>query len=98
MSMIGEQVLLRIYLESADHLPHEPTYLRIIKAARAQGLAGCTVLRGIYGAGPRGLLAPSDWAIVQHLPVIVEIVDQPPRIGTFVDGSLSELVTGGLAT
>jgi PII-like signaling protein len=98
MSLIGEQVLLRIYLESADRPPHEPTYLRIVKAARAQGLAGCTVLRGVYGVGTRGLLAPSTWSVVQHLPVIVEIVDRPARIGTFVDGALCDLVTNGLAT
>ena len=98
MPQAGEQILLRIYLQSADRAPHEPTYRRILKAARAQGLTGCTVLEGIYGAGTNGLLAPSAWAVVRHLPVIMEIVDSAPRIAQFVEGTLSELLEYGLAT
>ena len=85
MSLAGEQILLRIYLQSADRPPHEPTYQRIVKSARSQGLAGCTVLEGIYGFGTRGLLAPGTFAIVRHVPVIVEIVDAPDRIAQFID-------------
>src|SRR5206468_3659517 len=98
MPLLGEQVLLRIYLESADRAPHEPTYVRVLKAARARGLAGGTVLRGIYGAGTRGVLSASNWAVVQHLPVIVEIVDGAANIAGFVDEELASLVTDGLAT
>jgi len=98
MSLVGERVLLRVYLETADRAPHEPTYLRVLKAARAARLAGCTVLRGIYGAGRRGVLSASDWSVVQHLPVIVEIVDAPAAVAAFVDGPLADLVTDGLAT
>jgi PII-like signaling protein len=96
--LAGEQVLLRVYLESADRAPHEPTYLRMLKAARAGRLAGCTVLRGIYGLGTRGVLAASDWSLVQHLPVILEVVDAAARVGAFVEGPLSELMGHGLAT
>ena len=35
MPLVGEQILLRVYLESADRTPHEPTYLRVLRAARA---------------------------------------------------------------
>lgn len=98
MSLAGEQILLRVYLQSADRLPHEPTYQRIIKAARAEGLNGCTVLEGIYGLGTHGLLAPSAFALVRHVPVIVEIVDSAQRIALFVDRVLGESVLDGLAT
>lgn len=98
MSLVGERVLLRVYLETGDRTPHEPTYLRVLKAARAARLAGCTVLRGIYGAGRRGVLSASDWSVVQHLPVIVEIVDAPAAVAAFVDGTLADLITDGLAT
>ena len=37
MSLVGEQVLLRVYLQSADRTPHTPTYERVVKAARKRG-------------------------------------------------------------
>ncbi len=99
MRLVGEQILLRVYLQSADRAPYEPTWRRVVKAARARGLAGCTVFEGIYGAGTSGILAPSTWGLVQHLPVIVEIVDRAGRVAEFVDGTLGPLLeTAALVT
>jgi PII-like signaling protein len=98
MPLVGEQILLRVYLESADRTPHEPTWRRLVKIARSAGLAGCTVLEGIHGASARGILHASTWGLVQHLPVIVEIVDAPDKIAEFVDTHLAQLLTDGLAT
>jgi PII-like signaling protein len=98
MSLAGEQILLRVYLQSADRLPHEPTYQRIVKAARSDGLNGCTVLEGIFGLATHRLLAPSAWALVRHVPVILEIVDSAQRIAHFVDRALGEYMEDGLAT
>jgi PII-like signaling protein len=94
MRLVGERVLLRVYLQSADRTPHEPTWRRVVKGARSEGLAGCTVLEGIYGAGTSGILQASAWRLVQHLPVIVEIVDGPERVAAFVDGMLGPLLSG----
>ena len=60
MSLIGEQVLLRAYLQSADRAPMMPTYERIVEAARKGNLAGATVLRGIMGAGFHGIIRQSN--------------------------------------
>lgn len=98
MSLVGEQVLLRIYLQTADRTPHMPTDERVLKAARAEGLAGATVLQGILGAGYHGLLRPSAWSIVRHVPVIVEIVDCGDRIANFVTRTLDGLLIGGMLT
>jgi PII-like signaling protein len=98
MRLVGEQVLLRVYLESADRTPHEPTYRRVVKAARSGGLAGCTVLEGIYGLGTRGVLAPTAWGLVQHVPVIVEVVDGAGRVAKFVDEELGPILDNGLVT
>lgn len=57
MSLMGERVLLRVYLQSADRSPHVPTWGLIVEAARKEKLAGVTVLRGILGAGSAGLLS-----------------------------------------
>lgn len=98
MSILGEQVLLRIYLQSADRAPFTPTYQRIVQQARHKKLAGATVLRGIYGAGRRGIIQPSTWSIAEHVPVIVEIVESAGTIADFVRQDLNEIMAGGMAT
>jgi uncharacterized protein len=98
MSLLGEQVLLRVYLQSADRAPHVPTYERIIHAARKEKLAGATVLWGILGAGYHGIIAPKTWSIVEHVPVIVEIVDSAEKIMRFVEGPLDQVMAGGMLT
>src|SRR5690348_17171468 len=90
MSFIGEQVLLRIYLCSADRAPHTPTVERIIKSARHEGLAGATVLKGIMGFGTRGVIKASAISLVEHAPVIVEIVDSAEKIQRFCQGTLAQ--------
>lgn len=101
MSLLGEQVLLRVYLQSADRAPFTPTSERLVKAARKHRLAGATVFRGILGAGYHGLHKPRAWAVVEHVPVVVEIVDTPEKIASFVRGPLDDLMAatgGGIAT
>ncbi len=98
MNLAGEHVLLRIYLQTADRAPHSPTYERIVRQARSDGLAGATVLRGLLGLGSHGMIRRSVWSIVEHVPVIVEIVDTAEKIKSFVDRSLAALVPHGLAT
>ena len=98
MSLTGEQILLRIYLSSADRAPHTPTYERILKSARSDGFAGATVLKGIMGFGKRGIIKASPLSIVEHVPVVVEIVDSAEKIERFVTGTLKPLMIHGLAT
>lgn len=98
MSIFGEQTLLRIYLQSADRAPHAPTYERIVRAARKEQLAGATVLRGILGTGYHGTIQSSAWSLVQHVPVIVEIVDGGERIAWFIKEVLDKIMVGGMLT
>lgn len=98
MSILGEQVLLRVYLEGADRAPFTPTFQRLVHAARSEKLAGTTVLRGLLGLGSRGITRQRFWSLADHSPVIVEIVDTPERIGRFVAGTLCHLITHGLVT
>jgi PII-like signaling protein len=98
MSLLGEQILLRIYLQSADRAPRIPSYERIVAAARKDKLAGATVLRGILGAGYHGIIKHSKWSIVEHVPIIVEIVDSAEKIVEFVRGPLDQIMVGGMLT
>lgn len=98
MSLRGERLLLRVYLRAADRPPHVPTYAGIVKAARHEGLAGATVLRGILGFGSHGVTRPSAWSLTRNEPVIVEIVDTGEKIVRFLHGGLAGRMAGGMAT
>jgi PII-like signaling protein len=98
MSLVGEQLLLRIYLSSADRAPRTPTVERIVKSARSEGLAGATALKGIMGFGTRGMVKASQMSMREHAPVIVEIVDSPQNIQQFLTGTLDKILIHGMAT
>lgn len=94
--MNSEKILLRFYLESADRTPHTPTYERILQAARKQNMAGATILRGILGAGYHD--GPSNpLALTEHVPIILEIVDEANRIVNFLT-SIQQMMMGYIAT
>lgn len=96
--IVGEQVLLRLYLPSADRAPRMPTHERVLKAARAEGMAGATTLRGILGIGEHGALRPTAWSIVRNTPIILEIVDSGDRIAQFATRFLAPLMPGRMMT
>jgi uncharacterized protein len=98
MSLIGEQVLLRAYVRGGNRPPLMPTHQRIVETARRNKLAGATVLKGILGYGHHGIARDSTWALVHHLPVIVEIVDEPGKIAAFVQGPLRAIMSAGFLT
>src|SRR5262245_58152959 len=100
MKLEGEQTLLRVYLRNTDkHGWFSPPAADVlVQRARRDGMAGATVLRGICGLDVRGhLLETGTWSLVEHVPVIVEIVDSPPAIGRFLS-AVGEVVLEGLAT
>jgi uncharacterized protein len=100
MRLDGELTLLRVCLRNTDKHGwfSAPAAEELVQRARKEGLAGATVLRGICGLDVNGnLLDSSAWSIVEHVPVVVEIVDTPRAIGRFL-ATVGELVAEGLAT
>jgi PII-like signaling protein len=100
MKLEGEQTLLRVYLRNTDKHGWfaAPAAETLVYRAKGEGLAGATVLRGTFGLDATGkLLESSPWSLVEHVPVIVEIVDGPRAIGRFLP-VVAELVLEGLAT
>jgi len=100
MKLEGEQTLLRVYLRNTDRHGwfSPPAAEALVQRARKQGLAGATVLRGFFGLDVTGqLLQSSNWSLVDHAPVIVELVDSPRAIGRFLE-AVGEIVQEGLAT
>lgn len=77
---------VRIYLGERDHHGGQPMYMAIVEAARKAGLAGATVLKGVEGFGERSVVHAAHIVdLSSDLPIVVELVDAPERIGPFVD-------------
>jgi PII-like signaling protein len=98
MKTEGEGQLLRIYIGESDRWEGRPLYEAIVRAAREQGLAGATALRGIEGFGATSRIhTVKVLRLSEDLPIVVEIADQPDRIAAFMP-TIDKMVREGLAT
>ena len=96
MKIEGPAVRLTIFIGEDDMWHHKPLYHEIVHRARAAGLAGASVLRGIEGYGASSRVHTTRLlSLSQDLPVAVVIVDQDDRIRGFLP-HLDELVAEGL--
>ncbi len=78
--------LLRIFISSTDHLKQEPLCESIVFAAKNEGLAGATVIKGILGYGASSVIhSYKFWEVTDKLPVIIEIVDEEEKIRNFYE-------------
>jgi PII-like signaling protein len=95
----SDAVLLRIHLGSADQISGESAFDWLIQQARHAGLRGATVTQGIAGFGPDGALRRATlFHFTQNLPVTVELVDEEPAIGRFLQGVTPHLPVAALVT
>jgi hypothetical protein len=98
MKLEGEGKLLRIFIGESDRWHGKPLYEAIVLAAREQGLAGATVLRGPMGFGANSHIHTAKiLRLSEDLPMIIEIVDAENKIHEFLP-LLDEMVAEGLIT
>jgi uncharacterized protein len=98
MKLFTEARLLRIFIGESDKHDGRPLYQVIVDRARERELAGATVLRGTLGFGANSRIHTTRiLRLSEDLPVVIEIVDEPGRIGEFVT-ELDGLITEGLVT
>jgi hypothetical protein len=98
MKLIGEGKLLRIFVGESDRWDGRPLYEAIVHQARAMGLAGATVLRGIEGFGASSVVHTSRiLRLSEDLPMVIEIVDSADKIDAFLEATES-MVEEGLVT
>lgn len=98
MQIPEEGYLLRIFVGESDKHGHRPLYEVIVVKARAQGLAGATVTRGVMGFGKHSMLHTAKiLRLSEDLPMVIEIVDGLEKIEAFLP-TLDEIIQDGLVT
>lgn len=98
MKIEGGAQLLRIFVGESDRWGGRPLWEAILLAAREEGLAGATVLRGLAGFGGHSRIHTARiLRLSEDLPIAIEVVDREERIAAFLprlDGMIGEgLVT-----
>ncbi len=96
----ADGLLLRIFVNEGDRHKKQPLYEWIVTQAKAQGLAGATVLRGLmgFGANSRIIHTFKIERLSENLPIVIEIVDGQDKIETFLGFVEQHIHSGLLAT
>ncbi len=90
--------LLRIFVGESDHYGTQPLYTAIVEKARACGLAGATVFKGVEGYGIHSIVhAARIFDLSSDLPILIEIVDEEEKVRAFV-AQLEGVIDEGLVT
>ena len=98
MKLEGEGHLLRIFIGEADRWHGQSLHEAIVSRARAEGLAGATVLRGMMGFGAKSRIHTAKvLRLSEDLPIVIEIVDTAAKIEKFLP-LVDEMVADGLVT
>ncbi|MGW6913280.1 DUF190 domain-containing protein [Kitasatospora sp. NPDC054939] len=86
---------LTVLVGEGDRSRHRPLYSEVVHRARAAGLAGASVFRGVEGFGASSLVHTARLlSLSGDLPVAVVVVDEEERVRAFLP-VLAELgVTG----
>jgi PII-like signaling protein len=94
----ADALLLRIFIGESDEYDGRPLYEAIVLKAREMGLAGATVLRGPMGFGRSSRLHTTKiLRLSEDLPLLIEIVDDEPKIEAFIK-DLNGMMGSGLVT
>lgn len=98
MTTITDPALLKVYTDEDASCGDVRVADMIVQKARARGLAGATVLRGLtgYGQGSR-IHAHHLFGISDNPPLVIEIVDAEERLRAFMT-DLADLRDIGLVT
>ncbi len=98
MRLHGTAQRLTVMVGESDRWHHRPVFTEIVHRARAMGLAGATVVRGVESFGGTSVVHTTRMlSLSEDLPVIVVIVDSHERVAAFLP-ELDELVIEGLIT
>jgi len=96
--LIGEQMLMRIFIGESDRHGHTPLYEALLELLRKEGIAGATVLRGIAGFGTHNVCHTQKLLdLSANLPLVIEVIDTREKLDAvmpLIDG----MMEGGMIT
>ena len=96
--MIGEKVLMRIFIGEQDRFHHRPLFEALVELFQKEGFAGATVLRCLSGFGAHSVYHTQHLIdISADLPMIVEVVDTQEKIDAIMP-RIDGMMTGGMIT
>lgn len=96
--LIGEQVLMRIFIGERDRYEHKPLYEALVELLRYEGFAGATVLRGVCGFGANRVYHTQKLLdLSADLPLVVEVVDSQEKINAIMP-KIDGMMGGGMIT
>ena len=96
--LIGENVLMRIFIGESDRYHHQPLYEALVEVFRREGFAGATVLRGISGFGAHSVYHTQKLLdLSADLPLVVEVIDTQKKIDDIMP-RIDEMMGGGMIT
>lgn len=96
--LIGENVLMRVFIGEGDRFGHQPLYEALLELLRKEGFAGATVLRGICGFGANRVYHTQKLLdLSADLPLVVEVVDSEEKINSIMP-SIDAMMNGGMIT
>jgi PII-like signaling protein len=76
----------RIYIGEADKIKGKILFEVIVRTAREMGLPGATVFRGVEGFGAKSVLHTARLLrLSDDLPILIEVIDLPQRLGPFLE-------------
>lgn len=96
--LVGENVLMRIFIGESDRFGHKPLYEALVELFRKEGFAGATVIRAISGFGAHSVYHTQKLLdLSSDLPLIVEVVDSKENIDAIMP-RIDEMMGGGMIT
>ena len=85
MNLDRNSKLLRIFIGELDKWHQQPLYEALVFAAKQEGIAGATVLRGLLSYGASSRIHSAKLLDLSHdLPIVVEIVDRAEKVEHFL--------------
>lgn len=96
--LIGEQVLMRIFIGESDRFEHKPLYEALVELLRNEGFAGATVLRGVCGFGANRVYHSQKLLdLSADLPLVVEAIDVEEKVNAVMP-RIDAMMGGGMIT
>ena len=96
--LVGENVLMRIFIGESDKHGHIPLYEALVELFRKEGFAGVTVLRGVSGFGAHRVYHTHKLLDLSvDLPMVIEVVDTQEKIDAIM-AKVDEMIESGLIT